>query len=81
MMIVVLLLGQEAAELVTKKFVSPIKLEFEKVFCPFLLMNKKRYAGLLYTNPNRYSRLDTKGIEVSNMEEKCFDYWRMVLIH
>ena len=26
----------------TKEFVSPIKLEFEKVYWPYLLMNKKR---------------------------------------
>jgi DNA polymerase delta subunit 1 len=39
-------LGSEAAEFVTKKFVKPIKLEFEKVYYPYLLINKKRYAGL-----------------------------------
>merc|ERR1712151_1263417 len=39
------------------------KLEFEKVYCPFLLMNKKRYAGLYWTNPDRYDKLDTKGNE------------------
>merc|ERR1712151_639909 len=39
------------------------KLEFEKVYCPFLLMNKKRYAGLYWTNPVKYDKLDTKGIE------------------
>jgi DNA polymerase delta subunit 1 len=35
-------LGAEAAERVSKEFVKPIKLEFEKVYYPFLLMNKKR---------------------------------------
>lgn len=27
-------------------------------------MNKKRYAGLLYTNPTKYDKIDSKGIEV-----------------
>ena len=36
-------LGQEAAEYVTSKFIKPIKLEFEKVYFPYLLINKKRY--------------------------------------
>ena len=39
-------LGKEAAAFVSKKFIAPIKLEFEKVFSPYLLINKKRYAGL-----------------------------------
>ena len=33
-------LGAEAAKFVTTKFVQPIKLEFEKVYCPYLLINK-----------------------------------------
>ncbi|OLY82996.1 DNA polymerase delta catalytic subunit [Smittium mucronatum] len=36
-------LGKIAADLITQKFVSPIKLEFEKVYFPYLLINKKRY--------------------------------------
>ena len=40
-------LGKEAAALVTQKFIRPIRLEFEKVYFPYLLLNKKRYAGLL----------------------------------
>ncbi|KAL8447481.1 hypothetical protein Emed_004364 [Eimeria media] len=56
-------LGQEAANRISSEFVNPIKLEFEKVYCPFLLMNKKRYAGLLYTNPTKFDKIDSKGIE------------------
>jgi len=56
-------LGQEAADLVSTTFLKPIKLEFEKVYCPYLLMNKKRYAGLYWTNPDHYDKLDAKGIE------------------
>lgn len=56
-------LGKDAAERISKEFLSPIKLEFEKVYCPYLLLNKKRYAGLLYTNPNKHDKMDCKGIE------------------
>lgn len=58
-----MVLGKEAAEFVSKHFIAPIKLEFEKVYCPYLLMNKKRYAGLYWTNPNNYDKMDCKGIE------------------
>lgn len=30
-------------------FADPIKLEFEKIYYPYLLMNKKRYAGVVET--------------------------------
>ncbi|ORX72765.1 delta DNA polymerase [Linderina pennispora] len=56
-------LGKEAAEFVTTKFVNPIKLEFEKVYFPYLLINKKRYAGLYWTRPEKWDKLDTKGLE------------------
>lgn len=56
-------LGEEAANFVSSKFVKPIKLEFEKVYFPYLLINKKRYAGLYWTRPEKYDKMDTKGIE------------------
>jgi DNA polymerase delta subunit 1 len=56
-------LGNEAAEFVSSKFIQPIKLEFEKVYFPYLLINKKRYAGLYWTNPTKWDKMDTKGIE------------------
>eukprot|EP00922_Rhytidocystis_sp_ex-Travisia-forbesii_P037853 GHVS01056367.1.p1 GENE.GHVS01056367.1~~GHVS01056367.1.p1 ORF type:complete len:966 (+),score=131.78 GHVS01056367.1:425-2899(+) len=56
-------MGREAADWISDKFVSPIKLEFEKVYFPFLLMNKKRYAGVIYTTPEKFDRKDCKGIE------------------
>ncbi|KAH9176053.1 DNA polymerase family B-domain-containing protein [Lactarius sanguifluus] len=59
----VMAIGSEAAEFVTKKFVKPIKLEFEKVYYPYLLINKKRYAGLYWTKPEKYDKMDSKGIE------------------
>ncbi|KZT51942.1 hypothetical protein CALCODRAFT_442347 [Calocera cornea HHB12733] len=56
-------LGAEAADLITAKFVRPIKLEFEKVYFPYLLISKKRYAGLYWTKTEKYDKMDTKGIE------------------
>jgi len=57
-------LGLEAAEKVTNElFVKPIALEFEKVYYPYLLMNKKRYAGMYWTNPDKFDKMDCKGIE------------------
>lgn len=73
-------LGRDAADFVTAKFVKPIKLEFEKVYYPYLLINKKRYAGLYFTKPDKYDKMDCKGIEtvrrdncplVSNMMNTC----------
>lgn len=56
-------LGEEAAGYVSAKFIKPIKLEFEKVYFPYLLINKKRYAGLYWTKTEKYDKMDTKGIE------------------
>ncbi|KAK4157215.1 DNA polymerase family B-domain-containing protein [Chaetomidium leptoderma] len=56
-------LGEDAAQFVSSKFVKPIKLEFEKVYFPYLLINKKRYAGLYWTRPDKHDKMDTKGIE------------------
>ncbi|XP_075212279.1 DNA polymerase delta 1, catalytic subunit isoform X2 [Lycorma delicatula] len=73
-------LGREAAEYVTSKFIQPIKLEFEKVYFPYLLINKKRYAGLYFTRPDKYDKMDCKGLEtvrrdnsplVANMINTC----------
>ncbi|EPR79322.1 DNA polymerase delta catalytic subunit [Spraguea lophii 42_110] len=51
------------SEEVSKEFIKPVTLEFEKVYYPYLLMNKKRYAGVIYNSPEKMSRIDTKGIE------------------
>jgi DNA polymerase delta subunit 1 len=75
-------LGSEAADMVSETFLRPIKLEFEKVYFPFLLMNKKRYAGLHWTKPEIHDKLDAKGIEtvrrdncglVRQMVQTCLD--------
>ncbi|AGO14239.1 AaceriAFL189Wp [[Ashbya] aceris (nom. inval.)] len=55
-------LGAEAAAYVSSLFKHPINLEFEKVYFPYLLINKKRYAGLYWTRPEKYDKLDQKGL-------------------
>ena len=67
-------LGKEAADLVTQKFVKPIKLEFEKVYYPYLLISKKRYAGLYWTKLETYDKMDSKGIEVRLPADKVIPY-------
>ncbi|XP_028123067.1 DNA polymerase delta catalytic subunit isoform X3 [Camellia sinensis] len=73
-------LGREAADYISGTFTKPIKLEFEKVYYPYLLISKKRYAGLLWTNPDKFDKMDTKGIEtvrrdncllVKNLVNEC----------
>ncbi|CCI41600.1 unnamed protein product [Albugo candida] len=75
-------LAKEAASRVSSIFPSPILLEFEKVYFPYLLMNKKRYAGLLWTNADNYEKVDSKGLEtvrrdncllVRRLVETCLD--------
>ncbi|CAR25762.1 ZYRO0A07524p [Zygosaccharomyces rouxii] len=55
-------LGAEAAAYVSTLFKHPINLEFEKAYFPYLLINKKRYAGLFWTNPDKYDKIDQKGL-------------------
>ena len=41
-------LGEQAAEQCTKLFKAPNDLELEKVYCPYFLYSKKRYAAKMY---------------------------------
>ncbi|KAM7256627.1 hypothetical protein ACFE04_012368 [Oxalis oulophora] len=75
-------LGREAAEYISETFIKPIKLEFEKIYFPYLLISKKRYAGLYWTNSDKFDKMDTKGIEtvrrdncllVKNLVTECLD--------
>jgi DNA polymerase delta subunit 1 len=52
-----------ASEMITKRFINPIRLEFEKIYFPYLLLSKKRYAGMLYTKPDKPDYRDVKGME------------------
>ena len=55
-------MGEVMADYVTKFFISPVFLEYEKTYLPFLLLKKKRYAGNKY-EPGLPKKLHVKGLE------------------
>ena len=57
-------LGNLMADEVTAVNPAPVKLKFEKVYLPCLLMAKKRYVGFKYESPHDLEPVfDAKGIE------------------
>ncbi|CCG81793.1 DNA polymerase [Taphrina deformans PYCC 5710] len=61
-------MGKQMSAEVSKVWPDPISLDFEKVLFPSLLQNRKRYAGLLWTNPEKPDEIDVKGIEVNRRD-------------
>ncbi len=65
-------LGEQAAEQCTKLFKAPNDLELEKVYCPYFLYSKKRYAAKMYEGKTRpdgtvtvvFKKIDVKGLQV-----------------
>ena len=57
-------------DFINERFTRPINLEFEKVFYPYLLVNKKRYAAMHYEGVDAAGHLDpAKGyLDVKGME-------------
>ncbi|EMD42049.1 hypothetical protein CERSUDRAFT_90650 [Gelatoporia subvermispora B] len=57
-------IGQDMADTITAMHPAPIKLKFEKVYLPCVLLAKKRYVGFKYENPDEVEpSFDAKGIE------------------
>ncbi|KGO75272.1 C4-type zinc-finger of DNA polymerase delta [Penicillium italicum] len=57
-------IGEEIAQAVTDLNPRPIKLKFEKVYHPCILLAKKRYVGFKYEDRNQKEpEFDAKGIE------------------
>ncbi|KAF2435775.1 hypothetical protein EJ08DRAFT_603832 [Tothia fuscella] len=57
-------IGKEIADAITNANPRPIKLKFEKVYHPCVLLAKKRYVGFKYESPNQKEpEFDAKGIE------------------
>lgn len=52
-----------AAE-ISKTFPGCVELEFEKCYYPYLLFSKKRYAGLMFTKPDKPDYIDVKGLQL-----------------
>uniref|UniRef100_A0A8C3MI60 DNA polymerase n=1 Tax=Geospiza parvula TaxID=87175 RepID=A0A8C3MI60_GEOPR len=81
-------LGRAVATWVSGHFPSPIRLEFEKVYLPYLLISKKRYAGLCFPGGSGGApKLDCKGLEAvrrdncplaANLVTACL---RRILLH
>lgn len=64
-----LIYGMEMADLCSKMICTPpIKLEFEKVYMPYLLLRKKNYVGLMWTNAKKYKKIDAKGIKTARRD-------------
>jgi DNA polymerase delta subunit 1 len=60
--------GEMAAEQCTKLFKAPNDLELEKVYCPYFLYSKKRYAAKMYERNKvgaiAFKKIDVKGLQV-----------------
>jgi DNA polymerase delta subunit 1 len=62
------MLGERAAKECTSLFKAPNNLELEKVYCPYFLYSKKRYAAKLWTKHKdgamRMDYIDVKGLQL-----------------
>lgn len=69
-------LGEEAAEQCTALFKKPNNLELEKVYCPYFLYSKKRYAAKLWTQEKdgsmKMNYIDVKGLQVVRRDNTPF---------
>ncbi len=64
--------SQECADRISEQYISPITLEFEKVFLPLLLFRKKRYCGTIFEKPDRIKKHDMKGLSVTRRDFSPF---------
>ena len=60
-------LGEQASAQCTKLFKAPNDLELEKIYCPYFLYSKKRYAAKMYEKKGDsvvFKKIDIKGLQV-----------------
>jgi DNA polymerase delta subunit 1 len=61
-------LGEQASEQCSKLFKAPNDLELEKIYCPYFLYSKKRYAAKMYEKNKKgevaFKKIDVKGLQV-----------------
>ncbi|XP_040070122.1 DNA polymerase delta catalytic subunit-like [Ixodes scapularis] len=55
--------GEKICEWINGHHRRPIELEFEKIYCPYILFTKKRYAGRMFVDANTPPKVDCKGLE------------------
>lgn len=60
-------LGEQAAEACNALFKKPNNLELEKVYCPYFLYSKKRYAAKLWTK-NKAGQMNMDYIDVKGLQ-------------
>ncbi len=54
--------GLEAEEKASALFGHPVLLEYEKMYWPFLLLSKKRYATMMYEHPDDVPKMTSSGL-------------------
>ena len=85
-------IGHQMAHYITLKNPIPVKLKFEKVYLPCVLLAKKRYVGFKYENSQEDQGIfDAKGIEtvrrdgfpaLQKMMEKSLKYgFSLILVY
>jgi DNA polymerase elongation subunit (family B) len=61
-------LGERASKEITELFKKPNELELEKVYCPYFLYSKKRYAAKMWVKNKKgemeMEKIDIKGLQV-----------------
>jgi hypothetical protein len=69
-----LMLGNYISKTATGLFsdYKVIKMAFEKVYMNYLLVAKKRYAGLYFTRPHIHDKIDVKGLETKRRDPCLF---------
>jgi len=70
-------LGEMAAEMCNKMFRHPKNLELEKVYWPYILYSKKRYAAKLWTvegkdNEPKMNYIDVKGLQLVRRDNTAY---------
>ncbi len=68
-------LGEQASKEITKLFKPPNDLELEKIYCPYFLYSKKRYAAKMWVmgkNGMELEKIDIKGLQVIRRDNCAF---------
>jgi DNA polymerase delta subunit 1 len=73
-------IGRWLAEQITREYPPPVSLEFEKVYAPAVLVAMKRYAGVWWTKPTAYDKIDSKGMESKRRDNSIWEYKTIVAV-